>query len=187
MPVLLEDTQKQVEQLLVKNGLIKEEDLKAVRQKAHEKGEPLFALLVNEEHVTAEDLTKAIAQATRVPYVNLQNARVDPKILSLLQQDIAERYMAVPLGEMQNRLVVAMLDASNVQAVDFLSNKIGRPLKVYMASQEGIENVIKQYSVDVSKDVAQALDTKDAADEAQKKTKKKTFKLSSKILQLVKH
>jgi type IV pilus assembly protein PilB len=44
--------------------------------------------------------------------------------------------MAVPLGEMQHRLVIAMLDADNVQAVDFLSNKIGRPLKVYAASEE---------------------------------------------------
>jgi len=54
--------------------------------------------------------------------------------------------MAVPLGEMQHRLVVAMLDASNVQAVDFLSNKVGRPLKVYAASEAGIRNVLKQYA-----------------------------------------
>ena len=37
--------------------------------------------------------------------------------------------MAVPLGQMQNRLVVAMLDAGNVQTVELLSNKIGKPLK----------------------------------------------------------
>ena len=42
-----------------------------------------------------EDLTKAIAQVTKVPYVNLTNARVNPKVLSLLPQEIAERYMAV--------------------------------------------------------------------------------------------
>src|SRR5476651_993315 len=53
--------------------------------------------------------------------------------------------MAVPLGEMQHRLVVAMLDADNVQAVDFLSNKIGRSLKVYVASESGIRHVLKQY------------------------------------------
>ena len=51
--------------------------------------------------------------------------------------------MAVPLGEMQRRLVVAMLDADNVQAVDFLANKIGRPLKVYAASEEGIRQCSK--------------------------------------------
>ncbi|HPD98784.1 MAG TPA: GspE/PulE family protein [Candidatus Saccharibacteria bacterium] len=166
MPVLLEDTQKQVEQLLVKNGLIEKAQLDAVHAKAKEKGEPFFQLLVTEEHVTGEELTKAIAQVTRVPYVNLSTARVNPKVLSLLPLEVAERYMAVPLGEMQNRLVVAMLDASNVQAVDFLSNKIGRPLKVYMASQQGIEDVIKQYGVDVTKDVEKALEQKKSDDAA---------------------
>jgi len=47
---------------------------------------------------------------------------------------------------MQHKLVVAMLDADNVQAVDFLANKIGRPLKVYAASEAGIKNVLQQYS-----------------------------------------
>jgi type IV pilus assembly protein PilB len=167
MSVLLEDTQKQVEELLVANKLIAAEDLDKIIKLAKEKGNPVFQVLVDDGHITGEDLTKSIAQVTRVPYVNLSSARVNPKVLSLLPQEVAERYMAVPLGEMQNRLVVAMLDASNVQAVDFLSNKIGRPLKVYMASQEGIDNVIKQYSVDVGKDVAQALDNNAAEDAAQ--------------------
>jgi type IV pilus assembly protein PilB len=79
---------------------------------------------------------------------------VEPKILELLPQEVAERYMAVPLGEMQHRLVVAMLDADNVQAVDFLSNKIGRPLKVYAASEEGVRNVLKQYQASVAEAVA---------------------------------
>ncbi|HEY9712104.1 MAG TPA: GspE/PulE family protein, partial [Chroococcales cyanobacterium] len=80
-------------------------------------------------------------------------AHIDPDILDLLPQEIAERYMAVPLGEMQQRLVVAMLDADNVQAVDFLSNKIGRPLKVYAASEEGIKQVLRQYQTRISKRV----------------------------------
>jgi type IV pilus assembly protein PilB len=166
MPVLLEDTQKQVEALLVKNGLISAETMEKLHEEAKKKGEPFFQLLVTGEHISSEDLTKAIAQITRVPYVNLSTARVNPKVLSLLPLEVAERYMAVPLGEMQNRLVVAMLDASNVQAVDFLAKKIGRSLKVYMASQDGIESVIKQYGVDVTKDVEKALDQKDADDAA---------------------
>ena len=42
-----------------------------------------------------------------------------------------------------------MLDADNVQAVDFLQNKIGRPIKVYAASEEGIKNVLKQYKIKI--------------------------------------
>lgn len=157
MSILLSDTQKQVEDILVSNGLITAGELKDLQAKSTTQSEPFLSFLVNAGHITNEDLTKAIAQATKVPYVNLANARVNPKILGLLPPDIAQRYMAVPLGEMQNRLVVAMLDAGNVQAVDFLSNRIGRPLKVFLASQEGIENILHQYTVDVGRDVAEAL------------------------------
>ncbi|HPW48357.1 MAG TPA: ATPase, T2SS/T4P/T4SS family, partial [Candidatus Saccharibacteria bacterium] len=157
MSILLSDTQKQVEKVLVSNGLIKEDELEDLHTKASSQNEPFLTFLVTKGHINNEDLTKAIAQVTKVPYVNLTNARVNSKVLNLLPREIAQRYMAVPLGEMQGRLVVAMLDASNVQAVDFLSNRIGRALKVFLASQEGIENILRQYTVDVGKDVVEAL------------------------------
>ncbi|MCA9350323.1 type II/IV secretion system protein [Candidatus Saccharibacteria bacterium] len=160
MSVLMADTQKLVESLLVKNGLLSEADLVEVHKLANANSEPFMATLVSRNYINQEDLTKTIAQATKVPYVNLAGAKVNPKVLSLLPQEIAERYMAVPLGEMDKKLVVAMLDADNVQAVDFLSNKIGRSLKVYLASQDGIEKVLRQYKLDVSKDVNEALGSK---------------------------
>jgi type IV pilus assembly protein PilB len=159
MSILSAATQKQVEQAVIDEGLISPEEIKELRTMAESKSIPLFSLLVTDNHITNEQLTKTIAHVTKVPYVNLSAANVDAKILSLLPQDVAERYMAVPLGEMKNRLVVAMLDADNVQAVDFLSNKIGRPLKVYSASEEGIRRVLKQYKADLNKDVTSALDS----------------------------
>ena len=103
--------------------------LAEARRRPLKPSQPLFGYLVKNNYITDEQLTKANATVTKLPYVNLTDARIDPKVLELLPQDIAERYMAVPLGEMQHRLVVAMLDADNVQAVDFLSNRIGRPLE----------------------------------------------------------
>jgi type IV pilus assembly protein PilB len=173
MSVLLADTQKQVQDLLVRNGLLTQEELDNLRDKAQQDNEPLFSLLVNEGHISNEELTKLIAQATNVPYVNLVDAKVNPKVLGLLPQDIAERYMAVPLGEMQNRLVVAMLDADNVQAVDFLANRIGRPLKVFLASEEGITNVINQYKIDIDKDVSSELERHDEGSGKEDKTNTK--------------
>jgi type IV pilus assembly protein PilB len=166
MSVLSSTTQKQVEEKLISDGLISQEKFDEVRKKATEEGSPLFSALVQQGFITNESLTKTIASVTKVPYVNLLNARVDGKILALLPQDTAERYMAVPLGEMQKRLVVAMLDADNVQAVDFLSNKIGRPLKVYAASEEGIRNVIKQYEASISSEVTDQFTTTVAEAEA---------------------
>jgi type IV pilus assembly protein PilB len=145
MSVLSEATVQQVEETLVSSGMLAADKLAEAKQAATKLQEPLFGYLVKNNYITDEQLTKAHATVAKVPYVNLTAAKVDPQILKLLPQDIAERYMAVPLGEIQQRLVVGMLDADNVQAVDFLSNRIGRPLKVYVASEAGIRQVLKQY------------------------------------------
>ncbi len=159
MSVLSTAVQKQVEDALLQDNVLNADKLKKFRTDASLKGTPLFTFLVTEGILTNETLTKTIAHVANVPYVNLSNSHIDPKILSLLPAEVAERYMAVPLGEMQNRLVVAMLDADNVQAVDFLSNKIGRPLKVYSASEEGIRQVLRQYVTDLDKEVGGALES----------------------------
>ncbi len=150
-------TQKQVEEDLIARGLLETVDLGELKKKAESLNKPLLNILVSEKHISDEELTKSIASAIKVPYVNLLDAKIDLQVLSLLPQDIAERYMAVPLGVMQNRLVVAMLDADNVQAVDFLSTKIGRPLKVYLASEQGIRSVLGQYGSNIEKDLAGVL------------------------------
>ena len=146
MNVLSADIEQQIEQTLVSTGLLTAELLAAYKTEAEQKHEPFFSYLVKNNRVSEEDLTRTMASVNKLPYVNLTTAKIEPRVLSLLPQDIAERYMAVPLGEIQHRLVVAMLDADNVQAVDFLSNKVGRPLKVYSATESGIKGILKQYN-----------------------------------------
>ncbi|QQS68980.1 type II/IV secretion system protein [Candidatus Saccharibacteria bacterium] len=150
MSVLSATTQTQVEDKLIEDNVLTRADLAELKQQSKDTGTPLFGLLVTSGKVTNEQLTKTTAHVSKIPYVNLLEAKIDSKVLELLPQDTAERYMAVPLGEMQHRLVVAMLDADNVQAVDFLSNRINRPLKVYAASEEGIRQVLHQYSAQLS-------------------------------------
>ncbi len=156
MSVLSVKTEEQVEAALVAEGVLTQEDLGNHKAKAASTKTPLLTYLVREKIINSEQLTKTTAEVTKLPYVNLSNAKLDAATLSLLPRDIAERYMAVPLGEMQRRLVVAMLDADNVQAVDFLATKIGRPLKVYAASEEGIRNALKQYELNITEDIGKA-------------------------------
>ena len=158
MSLLSPAVQQEVEKALVKDGIITTEQFSDIKKTAEAKSIPMFSLLISSGHINEEQLTKTTAHVTGVPYVNLAETNVDPKILSLIPKEIAQTYMSVPLGEMENRLVIAMLDADNVQAVDFLSNKIGRPLKVYAASEVGIRNVLSQYKENVGNSVTSALD-----------------------------
>lgn len=179
MSVLSSAAQKQVEEELVKDGVLTVEQLAKAKAQAEKENTPFLGLLVSSGMVSDETLTKAIAQVTRVPYVNLSAARIDAQILELLPQEVAERYMAVPLGEMQNRLVVAMLDAGNVQAVDFLSNKIGRPLKVYAASEPGIRNVLRQYQGNMQQVAGEITDIGEAVADAEAAKRSGLFSLGN--------
>jgi type IV pilus assembly protein PilB len=156
--VLSPTIQQTVEDLLIQDGVLKDADLALIKQKAATSHQPFFSILLSDGHVSDEQLTKALSKANKIPYVNLSEARIASKVLDLLPQDVAEHYLAVPLGEMQNKLVIAMLDPGNLQAVDFLSNKINRPLKVYAASESGVRRILSQYEHNLEHGITSILD-----------------------------
>ena len=150
MALLTDDIQDKLIELLVNEGLIEKSVIDDALKRASDSGKPLFSLLSEEGLLDNELLVHGVAQVSGVPYVNLSNSVISQDILSLLPSDVAERFMAVPLAEVQNRLAVAMIDANNVQAVDYLSNRIQRPIKVFMASEESVRHVLDQYKTDLS-------------------------------------
>lgn len=150
MALLTSETQAKLTALLIEEGLVSADVIAQAEQEASAQNKPLMVLLTEQGMVDSELLTHAIAQVSGVPYVNLSNTVIDQSVLALLPEDIAERFMAVPLAEVQNRLAVAMIDANNVQAVDYLASRIERPLKVFMASESGVRHVLDQYRTDLS-------------------------------------
>ncbi|HEX5797972.1 MAG TPA: GspE/PulE family protein [Candidatus Saccharimonadales bacterium] len=185
MSVLSATNQQQVEEQLVNGNYLTKEKLNELKTKAKSSSTPLFGLLVSEGHVPNEALTKAIAKVNHIPYVNLSEAKIEKEVLRLLPKEIAQRYMAVPLGMVNNKLVVAMLDADNVQAVDFLSKRIGQTLKVYTASEEGIHKILSQYADDVEADVTKAMGTSISAEEEAKQAEEKQDKKEGKNIKTI--
>jgi len=150
MALLTPEMQTKIIDLLISEGLATEAMIKEAQQQAEVTKEPIFAVLADKHYVDDELLTHAMAFVSGVSYVNLTKTIIDQNILSLLPEETAKRFMAVPLAEINGRLAVAMIDANNVQAVDYLSNMIGRPLIVLMASEAGIRYVLEQYKTDLS-------------------------------------
>ena len=185
MSVLSATNQKQVEDYLVNEKYLTLAKLNELKTKAKSSSTPFFGLLLSEGHVPNEALTKAIAKVNHIPYVNLSEAKIEKEILRLLPKEIAQRYMAVPLGKVNNRLVVAMLDADNVQAVDFLSKRIGQTLKVYTASEEGIRQVLNQYADDVEADVTKVMGSTITAEQEEVKLAEEQLKNKQNIKTIV--
>ena len=182
MALLTDDIQERLINLLIEEGLVATDTITSAKAEATKASKPLFSYLTDQDIIDDELLTHAIAQVSGVPYVNLNNTLIDQNILALLPEDIAERFMAVPLAEVQNRLAVAMLDGNNVQAVDYLANRIQRPLKVFMASEAGVRHVLDQYKTDLSS-VNQAAQDSQAELKAEEANDVKTIVQDSPISQ----
>lgn len=142
--------QEKLKDVLTSEGLVSARVIAECQAEADRTNRQLVVVLTERNIIDDELLTHAIAFVSGVPYVNLLNSTASQDVLSLLSPDIAERFMAVPLAEVQNRLAVAMIDANNVQAVDYLSNVIQRPIKVFMASESSIRHILGQYKADLS-------------------------------------
>src|ERR1700689_2721956 len=99
MSVLSATIQNQISDNLLRDGLLSPSELEKIINDSTAQHVPFMSLLVSEGHISEEDLTKYTARANKLPYVNLNSTVIDPAILELLPKDVAEHYMAVPLGE----------------------------------------------------------------------------------------
>ncbi len=180
MSLLTPELQDKLLALLTEEGLLAQATIQAAQEEAAKTKAPVISLLTKQGAIDDELLTHGLAQVSGVPYVNLRTTVIDESILNLLAPDIAERFMAVPLAEVQNRLAVAMIDANNVQAVDYLANLIQRPIKVFMASEAGVRHVLDQYKTDLSSVDEAAVQTEED-DSTEKKSNIKTIVQDSPI------
>ncbi|MBB1552318.1 Flp pilus assembly complex ATPase component TadA, partial [Candidatus Saccharibacteria bacterium] len=150
MTLLTNDIQDRLARLLVEEGLVQESKIELAIKEAGLNNQSLMSYMIEHKLLDNEILVHATSHVSGIPYVNLENTTIPQETLDLISVDIAERNMAVPIAEVQGRIAVAMLDATNIQAVDYLSSLIQLPLKVFMATQNSIKHVLDQYKTDLS-------------------------------------
>lgn len=172
MALITSEIQEKLERLLVEEGLLRAEVLRESVEESLKNGKTLVAYLLENQILDNEIVTHAVSHVSGIPYVNLENTTIPQNILDLVTLEVAERNMAVPIAEVQGRLAVAMLDAANIQAVDYLSTLVGRDLKVFMASEDSIRHILGQYKTDLSgvDQIADRIDQQESAAEDAKRS-----------------
>ncbi|MBQ0933340.1 Flp pilus assembly complex ATPase component TadA [Ideonella sp. 3Y2] len=104
---------------LVALGYISQQQLEAaLDQQRSNKGLPLGELLVNRGDIKRHELRTALARKMGYPVVDVEAYPIDPAVISRLPLGAARRLLAVPLSEMNGRLVLAIDDPSKRQAID---------------------------------------------------------------------
>ncbi|HEX8395668.1 MAG TPA: type IV-A pilus assembly ATPase PilB [Longimicrobium sp.] len=144
---------------LIHEGLVSREQLTKALDEARSSGTRVGYSLVKLGFLSEQDLVRALARQHRIPAVDLERVKLDPKILKLIPAEIAVKHQVLPLRRVGRTLTVAManptdlgvlddlkfvtrLDVEPVIAGDFSLRKIIE--KEYEASDERINDLLKQ-------------------------------------------
>ena len=152
--MLVGQSQNTFERLLVEDGYLTSEQLEELRQESVEGNKSIINILSERKLLDRESVVKTVAKAENVPYANLRNLKVDEELFEIIPKDLARNYQVVPIGWVNGKLAIGMVDPTNLQAVDYLSRKINQPIIPHMVSAESVNAIMSQYKADVSRDVS---------------------------------
>jgi type IV pilus assembly protein PilB len=136
---------KDLADVLLEEGLITGDQLKQATAEQERLGRTLGRVLIDLGMVKETDLVAALARQVGLDYVDLGEHQVDPAAASLVSEQVARRYRAMPIGFEDSRLVVAMSDPSNVFALDDIRTITGMDVKPVVATAGDIEAAIRRY------------------------------------------
>ena len=150
MALLTKDAETKIVAVLLNEGLADVAQVQALMQELEGSNKSIVAELKNRGLINDDMAAHATAVIIGVPYVELKNIIIDQDILSIIPYEAQERALAIPLGEKDGLLNVAMADVTNVQVTDYISNLINRPIRVWMSSERGIREMIDKNHGDFS-------------------------------------
>jgi type IV pilus assembly protein PilB len=105
-------------ELLIRDGLITKEKLDKALADARASGTRVGYSLVKLGFVAEQDITLTLARQHRVPAVDLEKVKLDPKVLRLVPAEIAIKHTVLPLRRVGRTLTVAMASPADLGAVD---------------------------------------------------------------------
>jgi type IV pilus assembly protein PilB len=117
---LREVKQARIGEMLIDRGLISPEDLEQALQYQRGSGRRMGEALVEMGVISEFDLTRILAERLGYDFVDLSSENLDFLVASLIPEEVARRYQALPIREGDGRVVVAMASPSDVFALDDL-------------------------------------------------------------------
>ena len=105
---------------LVRENLINQEQLSRALDDARSNGTRVGFSLVKLGFLAEQDLVRALARQHRVPAVDLERVKLDPRILKLIPPEIATKHQVLPLRRVGRTLTVAMSNPTDLGVIDDL-------------------------------------------------------------------
>ncbi len=130
---------------LLKDNLITPQQLKEALDYQRMNGGRLASTLVKLGMLSDEEVTAVLSRQYGVPSVNLDLFDVDPSAVALVPQETAERYSVLPLSRVGATLTLAMVDPTNVFAIDDIKFMTGLSVEPVVVSETTLTAAVRKY------------------------------------------
>ncbi|WP_119067201.1 GspE/PulE family protein [Rubrobacter indicoceani] len=148
---------KSIWDTLVSEGIISEAQLQQARDMQRDDPRDLGKILVSLNFVTAEEIGRARSRRLRLRYVELAGLDLDRSVVNLVPENVLRKYRALPLAVEEGKLVVALGDPLNIQALEDLRMSSRHSILPVVADEEAIDKaLIKLFAA--GEDVSSILD-----------------------------
>ena len=128
--------------LLLDEQLITRRQLEKAMAQVQRSGADLPKVLIEQGYVTQKDVVEALGRQLGVPFVDLEEALIDPDLGRLIPDHLAKRYHVFPVAQVDNRLTLAMVDPLNVIALDDIRLVTGFDIEPVIATEEAISRAL---------------------------------------------
>jgi type IV pilus assembly protein PilB len=131
--------------MLVSSGLITDEQLKKALAAQKNEGGRLGSLLVKLGFVPEDKLMTFLSKQYGVPYVDLSKFEINPAVIKHIPADVAQKYRIMPINRAGATITIAMVDPSNIFAIDDIKFMTGYNVEAVVATEGAIIDAIKKY------------------------------------------
>jgi type IV pilus assembly protein PilB len=132
-------------ELLVKNGKISPAQLTEALAAQKEQGGRLGTNLVKLGYLNDRQLVESLSLHFKVPSVDLKGMEIDDAVIKIIPADIARKYTILPVNKAGATVTVAMIDPTNVFAMDDVKFMTGYKVEPVVASESSIRLAIDRY------------------------------------------
>jgi len=130
---------------LLEEKRISQDSLDKASAQQKQSGGSLTANLIKVGAIAEEDLTQFLSELYNVPVVNLSQREIEPCVIKLIPGDVASKFQVVPVERVGRKLTVAMLNPSNIFAIDDIKFLTGLEVQPLISSESQIKKAIDQY------------------------------------------
>ncbi len=133
---------KNIREILVEDGLVSDDQVKAAEELAKKEGKPFQQMLVEMKLIDELKLLKVLADEWGFKAVDLSKLEVPRETVQSLPETIAMRQICVPFALQDNVMFLAMSDPRDFLVVEDIGLRTGLEVKVYLALPQGINRVL---------------------------------------------